>query len=605
MILSKSERYVSLFTLLILTFLSLCCNNGTELENGSDLELPVLTSVPEITEFTFPSSLSRGDLFIIKVSLGNTSPETISSVSVKLNIPFTLYSPEPEWRIDSISSGSELSHEFPVLALYGGRDAVSLTLNGYFGVVESALSPFVNISGPGIYGGDNHSHTVASDGARTRAQNATVAYEWYHRSWLITTEHNNFNRSRDTDPYPPPALAGKPFVSLIGMEYTTNYKYYPFSAASPGGGTVNRGHALMYRYKDGNTLPNLNITAQGGGNDWQDIIDEINSNGGFLYLAHPSDRTYTFETPHVWRNFAGVEVYNSGNGPFHYLNTQARILWDQLNIRGEKKFFGAVGSDAHFPNKAGNSAAFGYLENLAEDEIFNLLKNGKFYGTNGPDIWFSINGVGMGDTLIIPSGSSTTMEIKVSSKYSYLTEVKVQRCFIGSSGYVTSHFSENMYGKKIKTYNKKLDTAVITGKEFYRVEVLTDTSQPGIYTDGVNTLDYSSFTETAYGFAFSNPIWVESGSRDTSLMPISVTYKGLALTLNNEGFGNYTLGANADFSAVSPADFNVTFNDPSVTCIKRWTPVNNDGRIAGILDIITSSSVTGANSTISYVMCKE
>src|SRR5690606_23776116 len=106
--------------------------------------------------------------------------------------------------------------------------------------------------------------------------------------------------------------------------------------------------------------------------------------------------------PYDWTGFTGVEVWNGNWHPLDQgVNERAFKFWDEINIRGDGKYYGIANTDGHTKNKVGDTYIKGVQPELSETNVLELLKTGQFYGTNGPELRFEADGVHMGGTLNI------------------------------------------------------------------------------------------------------------------------------------------------------------------------------------------------------------
>ncbi len=248
---------------------------------------------------------------------------------------------------------------------------------------------------------------------------------------------------------------------------------------------------------------------------WQNIMDDIIEKDGLCYLAHPFFGSWVWpgigndpKNVQYYSGFTGIEEYNSDshrelnevkNSADYKATERAFELWDRYNLKNEKHYFGICNTDGHTKQIVGNAANAVRIDELNEDSILNALKNGTFYGTNGPEIRFSIGGASNGQSLLIPESGKATLKIKVADQGSPIKKVILYRYTIGDdidSAYesrkvkVLYEDKKGSEGLQLFEYTKKIDVAE---NEFYRIEVYT---QQSLYGDPFG------------GFAFSNPVWI-------------------------------------------------------------------------------------------------
>lgn len=298
----------------------------------------------------------------------------------------------------------------------------------------------VFIDGPGWYNGDTHVHSTHSDGSGTVAENVGFARrKGLH--FLISTDHNTVKQAQDVA-----NENRRGFVSILGSEITAAGWH---------------GNALFIREA---------VTTSRGP---QYAIDKILEQGGLFFINHPF-----MEQPHGWlhwdvHSYTGMEVWQALPITAER-NQNAFAKWNELLNEG-KRVIGMAATDAHNPQHIGEPRICVYLNRLSEAEIYYAIKNGHFYGTNGPDIRFEVNGEIMGSTVEVRAGETVAIDI-VAWSDNPLTKVSLIK-----------------NGEEIKVWRMSQKEFVAGFSEspskdsWYRMEV----------------------TDSAGGFAFTNPVWVE------------------------------------------------------------------------------------------------
>jgi hypothetical protein len=529
----------------------------------------------------FPSSINRGETFEFTVVLRNEFNVMLEGVSIEIISPAAVkLLSNSSIVIGILDVGEEKSFPVKALAVYGGREIVRVELASTDLTIAKDFA--LDISGLGWYGGDNHSHSNNSDGVNTVEESAESAYKKWNLSWLVHSDHNTNVQAAEAEAVTA-KMKGK-FISISATEITTGYPYKP---TTPSGDP--RGHGLVYGYKD---IPTLVITEKDGSFNWQDSIDQVVNAGALFYIAHPFSKAYSFEDVYSWRNYTGVEVWNGVAQASHDINKKAFEFWDKINIRGEKKYYGIAGTDGHSIRKIGDLHTKGMLDMLTVDNIFHLLKTGQFYGTNGPDLRFSINGVGMGNTLTIKQAGNITIKLEAFSKDGNLINIKVLGYPI--TGNIDDYnLGEVVFEKDLAGMNTDFfSTSVsinISQNMFFRLEVKSENCTPGPVRPG---------PETGTGFAYSNPVWVEIGSEDTSLDIRNISYGGVGAATEADGFGRKILKV-----STRSFDVNALIVDSGGTVTKSFTEVSHEeSDVIGLLDINVSASES-VKTTYSFVVC--
>ena len=346
-------------------------------------------------------------------------------------------------------------------------------------------------TGAGWYGGDCHVHTINSDGSGTVQQCIDSAYA-RGMSFIYITDHNNMRAEIETIWSNAEVYSGD-FIAMVGMEVDNkeghaNCYQIPVNIKS-----LTR---LFYSYPvdEGFVEVNRKDDSEKVAKTWQEMIDGINATGGFIMPVHPADKTYPFLNTYSIKNFAGLEVWNEGNG-LSESNRQARDYWDDLNTRGECKYVGVFNSDAHNPAHVAITYNMCYLESLTIENINKALKTGASYGTNGPQLRFEIGGATLGQTLkITENKQNVNIHIKAFDEKHPLTKIELYCFKITGEDKNTKEMIKSWDLTDQNLFNWETTFAwEVSANEFYRLEVQSEKA---------------AFT-TAVGFACSNPIWVK------------------------------------------------------------------------------------------------
>ncbi len=123
----------------------------------------------------------------------------------------------------------------------------------------------------------------------------------------------------------------------------------------------------------------------------KDVIEMINQRGGEAILAHPYWSNLTVNEMLLAEGCIGLEVYNT-----YFQNLLdaglAYVHWDQI-IQKNVPMFGFACDDAHRYSETDDcfsDACGGWImvraEKLTSDDIFESVRKGFFYSTNGPEI---------------------------------------------------------------------------------------------------------------------------------------------------------------------------------------------------------------------------
>jgi len=357
--------------------------------------------------------------------------------------------------------------------------------------LESLKSVVVTVPGAGMYSGNTHSHSTYSDGKSTLEENREAMMACGH-SFIYATDHNTTNHFKELSDYEEKGRKEQ-FLHIPGWEYTTK-----------------NGHSIAYGSTE--TVPAENIYERNNVELWQEFVDDMTDKHAIVYFAHPFEAPrYEFGDDVLCKikGITGVEVWNGYN--YHalaYQNRKNYEVWDALNRRGDRHYYGNAVSDAH--TKMGQSSPYikGYLDSLSKTAVENLLQTGTYIGSNGPEIEFSIGDAGIGGTCFIDplmDSTSKLMKLDVFDPLGDIQEICVYKGRVDrqytvkpNTCAVCEFYPIGENDKRKFTKNIYLD--VVPG-EFYRVEVVT----------GVGVVAYTADRDKLEkGFAFTNPIWIDT-----------------------------------------------------------------------------------------------
>ncbi len=350
------------------------------------------------------------------------------------------------------------------------------------------------------YCGDTHYHSIYTDtsfagvygeiGAPVDATEETLNAMGI--DWITITDHSNsltINKNWGS------------FISdcnisnkcLIGEEINCDYS----------SGSNQRNHYLGYKLLSVKEDTNPGSILSFGiptTKSCSEVISEVKSEGGFGYLAHPTDsllnglafgKLTNYSLP-----FTGLEVWNEAIENVGNLPKLEEGLknWTNLLLKGRKVFISA-GSDAHgdFNSKTnyltgeksftglGRALTCCYTPSYSKSNVFNALKNGNcFMGNNGA-LKFEITtpdtiGI-LGSNISGIIGDSATF--KIDYNLSEGCRLKLYEGILGNNG-------ENVIKDWgiVSGESSKIFTATWgLGDPYYRVECINGTDR--IYTNPI------------------------------------------------------------------------------------------------------------------------
>jgi len=216
---------------------------------------------------------------------------------------------------------------------------------------------------------NTHTHTkrdgsIGSDGNHYLSE-VILAYKDAGYNILAITDHNPY--SGDYNNYTPCSQynnVSEDFICIESEELTLSSYHSTF---------INTKSAWPYST---NSLSNV-----------QQGVNDINSQGGFAIIAHPSWSSTDWSVSNLLAldNYTGIEIYNKvieRLTPSEY----AMDKWDDVLTQG-KKIFGFAADDMHILNSdfAGGWIKV-YVDELTNEEFVSRVNNGYFYSSQGPNM---------------------------------------------------------------------------------------------------------------------------------------------------------------------------------------------------------------------------
>ena len=524
-------------------------------------------------QLRLPETIKRMDAFTAQLIIRSCCGQPLEGLTLRLTLPQTLAlrSGETVRTLDPLMPGTAAGLPLELLALAGGRRMLSVSLE--CADFRHMWQFPVDISGRGVYSGDNHTHSTYSDGSASPEENAAGAYRNWNNSWIIFSEHNN-----DAQKALLPEIAAQyngNFLPLSATEITTGYIYH--NPPTPSG--EKRGHALAYAYPG---LPRLVIDGPDGAFTWQSSIDHVMQSGGMFFIAHPYDQTYPFETPERWRDYTGIVVWNGSAHALAEANQRSFALWDRRNMLGGRHYSGIAGTDGHSARRVGSLFTRAELEALTPAEVRSALENCRCCGSNGPDLHLRINGASLGQTVRLAGPGMVRIEYEAFSPYADLTLLRILSCPVTGK-------DEDPVPHRRTVFSLSLDGGWVHGAvcvpvdtpTFFRMEVTSRRS----FRSGTPICP-----EADTGFAFTNPIWVELDGTEPEAFTPELFYGGEPLDITPERYRVRSISVGGSF-------------DPALLTVKNaafsvcFTPVSGE-TLEGLLELTVSVGTRSVRETL-------
>ncbi|WP_187363873.1 CehA/McbA family metallohydrolase [Streptomyces piniterrae] len=247
------------------------------------------------------------------------------------------------------------------------------------------------------YRGDNHLHSVYSDGKRTPAEIAALARA-AGLDFITTSEHNTTSAHRAWD-----GLWGDDLLVLTGEEVTTRNGHVVAMGTDPG-------VFIDWRYRARD-------------NAFGKYARAIRRAGGLVIPAHPHATCIGCNWKFGLNDADAVEVWN---GPYTPDDEVTLAEWDNTLVahaRGGASWLPAVGhSDAHRdPDVVGHPQTVVWADDLSRRAIQDGIRAGRVWIAESSkiDLAFSVTGergehAGIGERLAVARTSQVTARLTVS-----------------------------------------------------------------------------------------------------------------------------------------------------------------------------------------------
>ncbi len=511
-------------------------SEGTDLPKGPTAQTKsnITVDFKVAAETSFPQV---GDYVKAKMSIDNFGSNDVSNIKVYTDTPpFLINSDSNEFTVQALQAGKKAEITFFFKALSAGRGKVNARVVLPSGTTFTFSDDFT-VMGAGWLRGDQHSHSKWSDGGSAIRENANMAYD-KGLSWLYSTDHSNglANTNANKVPTEQTAAQTKKFNGALVV--------YPGTEVTTG----SHGHSNIY-FLNNDAVPPYQ---QNSAATWTDHFNTYKALGALSLLNHPyRDDGSQMKTYYDVAGYFGVEGWNGGHHPLSPIGARALRSWDDLNIRGQAnngingKVYALASSDAHNAGNIAGPHTVGYFPEYPKPYssdngavLKNVFNSGNYYGTNGPDLRFSIDGVPMGAVVTGATGQHT-IKLHAVDDYSYLTKVTLLKGNVTGQNPPTwdivntwTPASANDRGamQVVNTWDLSGQnlhawetTYPITANDndFYRVEVQSAGAKFG------SGSGYAPAFKS--GFAFSNPIWISTAGASNTADLLSATYNGTSV----------------------------------------------------------------------------
>ena len=238
--------------------------------------------------------------------------------------------------------------------------------------------------------------------------------------------------------------------------------------------------------------------------DEQVIIDRINGNGCYGFIAHPYEEGTLSFAQWDWNNgaegWAGLELWSHAGGIFQDADLSALLKWHELlqaiappsgGHLAERPGYptrfpvGLGNSDAHETGSVGAVFTYAPLDIVVPSTLRDAFLSGHCVVSDGPLVTLEANTAGIGEVAILPDGRArTTVRLETTSEF-------------GTVDHYTFVLEKDGGTLLI------LPTGEASG---YAVEFVIDS--PTMFTDGTYLTAWAQRDDLEY-LAMTNPVWLQ------------------------------------------------------------------------------------------------
>ncbi len=257
------------------------------------------------------------------------------------------------------------------------------------------------------YAGDCHVHTEFTDNEiefGIPSDSITIGGRYFGLNFVTCTDHSHDLSSTDWLQLGSYMGNYSGFWLLRGEEVSARAYGNPFPYAS---------HYLSYGISQLIYTGSWSSLYEYCDHQW--VINEVNNQGGFGYIAHPFDSNYPWDNYNNNTDTFALKGYTGMEIATYNLSESAKNKWIEL-LRQGRRLYAIGNSDAH---DLCNLGAYGgyrtYVycpQGLSQSYILDALKNGRSVVTQGPLCTFSINGVPVGGTVTTTRNAVLTLNIQ-------------------------------------------------------------------------------------------------------------------------------------------------------------------------------------------------
>ena len=439
-----------------------------------------------------------GSKFTVPVTVSNPG-SAMSTAEVTLFSDAFVFCGGKTITVENLPGNGSVTVDVPVIATQGGRH--NITVSGPQGITGS--SAYVDILGTGYYTGDLNIYTFQEKYYENYPHAVDVARQAYSLgfSFVGSTGKSAFGE----------LPSSSELSSIRGSDR--------FIVNSNSEMVTQDGGVMFIGYPTNEELPSVDYEKVDGVPLWtfQDTVRQGFDLGASGIITHP----FTFgviqdkiDQIRVTKNYYGLNICEP-SAPYESMEWRVGMnVWDNINSLGRMRAFAVGSSSTADLGCIGYSFIGGYLGDVTDDALVELIKSGNYYAGNGPSLTFELGGKHMGESFTAKEGEPVSLKFSAYSG-SPLTTITVYRYPVT---YSTSDLNpETVYTVDLTGQGKysysEYTTISVVPTSYYRIVVCSE--QPKV--SGADEV----------GYAVSNPIWIDPANENSANASItSITYVG-------------------------------------------------------------------------------
>lgn len=253
---------------------------------------------------------------------------------------------------------------------------------------------------PGWVAGDPHVHTRYSDAFPwCTVKRQVLACKKAGFDWVIITDHDD--------------LLDSVAYARERLQCRTAEKMFDIAVMLGEEVTTTGGDLLVYGA--GRYISRWRGSCQKTG---QELIDELRFSKGICFIAHPF--RWDIFGDHRWKEwdvtgYTGLEILNGRSSEIKAFKAWDWMAWqrDHRQNKGEQRWVGIGGSDAHYLSGVGRKFTFVFTDDSkSHSSIIMALQSGYAVASNGPLVDFTVKGKHLGETVTLYHRERVSLEIR-------------------------------------------------------------------------------------------------------------------------------------------------------------------------------------------------